>query len=582
MKARAGPFDCFRQVTKGLFGLRSSKTHDKPTIDSVDGVTKQTSCESSTVAESNSNSASLADSVMAPLNLGDAPTKVGRVPRIGKFRRLLSVFGRANPKAAGGSSQITIKKPQHGSQHDTENQDDEDNYSDDGEPNQHGEDDRRHFKAIRAITRKSLEDLVLKLVYPGEDLNPRTCHVTSRTEGSFNHAVMLRIELGSELEQEYVLKIPAHGTPETWKDEDAFMLRNEAVLVKHIRHHTACPVPEIVAFDETLDNPINAPYILMKKVPGKPATDLWETSHTNADDPPLALEEKRIRFLTSLAKAMSHLSELRFSKIGIPVFVNPEDAEPTSFGPSWSWHSKCLMKELTPIGPFSRSADFFRAGLDDAWDPETIIEDAELAADSPNIPITHGVRQVLDMTLVALAPPFYFMNEEDAQEDGKHFVLRHDDLDVQNIMTDDEGNVTGIIDWDGCMAVPRCIGYTSLPTFLCRDCLPDYTMADRPHLTWSIDRYRGIYSDAMVAACEREDGKSTDAIFTKKSAMYQALLAVLYEDADARELLGKLLAEIGDFRRVAPKDLFSHLGSGWPAAAKVLAVKMKELLAPEE
>jgi hypothetical protein len=532
---------------------------------------------------------------MAPLNQDDAPTKVGRMPRLHGFRRLFSVFGRANrepatrSKGAGGSSQVTVTQPKHGSQHDAENLDDEDDYSDDGEPNQHGKDDRRHFKAIRAITRKSLEDLVLKLVYPGEDLNPRSCHVTSRTEGSFNHAVMLRIELGSQLEQEYVLKIPAHGTPETWKNEDAFMLRNEAVLVKHIRHHTVCPVPEIVAFDETLDNPINAPYILMKTIPGKPATSLWETSYTDADDPPPTLDEKRIRLLNSLAKAMSHLSQLRFSKIGVPVFTNPEDAEPTSIGPSWSWHSKCLMKELTPIGPFSRSADFFRAGLDNAWDPESIIEDGELDSDSPNIPITHGVRLVLDMTLASeplaaprLPPPFHFMNEEDAQEDGKHFVLRHDDLDLQNVLIDEEGNVTSIIDWDGCMAVPRCIGYTALPTFLCRDWLPDYTMSDRPHLTWSIDRYRGIYSDAMVDACKRKDGKTTDAKFTKKSAMYQALLAVLYEDADSRELLGKLLAEITVFRRVAPTDLFSRLGSGWPAAAKVLAVKVKELLAPED
>jgi aminoglycoside phosphotransferase (APT) family kinase protein len=49
------------------------------------------------------------------------------------------------------------------------------------------------------------------------------------------------------------------------------MLRNEAVLVQHIRHHTKCPVPEVVAFDETLDNSIGVPYILMKELEGMTA-----------------------------------------------------------------------------------------------------------------------------------------------------------------------------------------------------------------------------------------------------------------------------------------------------------------------
>lgn len=46
--------------------------------------------------------------------------------------------------------------------------------------------------------------------------------------------------------------------------------------------------------------------------------------------------------------------------------------------------------------------------------------------------------------------------------------IRHRDLDMQTIFVDVFGNVTGILDWDGCLAVPRGVGYASFPEFLRR------------------------------------------------------------------------------------------------------------------
>jgi hypothetical protein len=187
---------------------------------------------------------------------------------------------------------------------------DEDAYSDDGQPGEH-EHDRRNFLAIRAISRKAIEDFVLSLIYPDGELNSRTCHVTNRKEGSFHHAVFLAIEIGGKVEQEYVLKIPAHGTPQHWRPSDGFMLENEARLVQHIRHHTKCPVPEVVGYDEQLKNGIGAPYILKKKIDCIPAIDMWlgqpykaipnAEMHLHADDSSPKLEQKRITFLRSLA-----------------------------------------------------------------------------------------------------------------------------------------------------------------------------------------------------------------------------------------------------------------------------------------
>jgi hypothetical protein len=152
--------------------------------------------------------------------------------------------------------------------------DDGSDYSDDGEPNECNKDDRRNFKAIREISREALEDLVLKTLYPENKFRSHRCCIAYRKEGSFHHCVFFDIDDGQESEQAYVLRIPAHGTQGKWKEEDAFMLRNEAVMMQHIRHHTKCPVPEVISFDQTLYNSIVAPYILMKKVTGMSALGL--------------------------------------------------------------------------------------------------------------------------------------------------------------------------------------------------------------------------------------------------------------------------------------------------------------------
>ncbi|TID26961.1 hypothetical protein E2P81_ATG01421 [Venturia nashicola] len=54
------------------------------------------------------------------------------------------------------------------------------------------------------------------------------------------------------------------------------------------------------------------------------------------------------------------------------------------------------------------------------------------------------------------------------------FSLAHNDLDWQNILCDDYGNVTGIIDWEGACSRPSSFGWAQVPLFLRRDWDTDY------------------------------------------------------------------------------------------------------------
>lgn len=61
----------------------------------------------------------------------------------------------------------------------------------------------------------------------------------------------------------------------------------------------------------------------------------------------------------------------------------------------------------------------------------------------------------------------WFPSADCAQE--PEFVLPHPDLDLQNILISPEGELRGIIDWDGVGAVPRCVGnerYLSQPNMV--------------------------------------------------------------------------------------------------------------------
>jgi hypothetical protein len=52
----------------------------------------------------------------------------------------------------------------------------------------------------------------------------------------------------------------------------------ELYTMKYIRERSTIPVPEVFAFDSTVDNPIGSPYVFMKCVKGNAITDLTSWS----------------------------------------------------------------------------------------------------------------------------------------------------------------------------------------------------------------------------------------------------------------------------------------------------------------
>jgi hypothetical protein len=125
--------------------------------------------------------------------------------------------------------------------------------------------------------------------------------------------------------EDFVIKIPGHGTSDRWRPEDEYMLLREADIMQYLWRNTTIPVPEIIAYSGTLDNNVGFPYIIMSRLPGESADKIWfeqpfdfHTVDKMADSPSLDIEKKRVNFLRSLAGHMTKLQDIPFSAIGMP------------------------------------------------------------------------------------------------------------------------------------------------------------------------------------------------------------------------------------------------------------------------
>ena len=104
-------------------------------------------------------------------------------------------------------------------------------------------------------------------------------------------------------------------------------------------------------------------------------------------------------------------------------------------------------------------------------------------------------------------------------EDGNHeSVLTHPDLDLQNILVDESGNITGLVDWDGVTMIPRSMG-CSFPKWISRN--------------WDPDCYRWRRNYASNASCQIDH--SPEKMEYYRSMYVQYVEEVLLEAATAEQ-----------------------------------------------
>ena len=259
---------------------------------------------------------------------------------------------------------------------------------------------------------------------------------------------------------------------------------SEVATVRWTHAHTRLPVPPIVA-DSGLDspsaanNPMGCEWILFGRVEGRPLSACWR-----------ALEfDVKHRVVVQLAAYAAAVWERPFAAIGNLYPCKPAAAAPAppfQLGAMVSrhlfWNGR--FEHFGPAtGPFATYREWAFERLDlvarEAFARLPRIVDRQLR----NVP--WRIRAVVDR-LRALHDRLFPPDKRPRNLEGPT-MLWHDNLSADNIFVDDDGVLTGVLEWDSVSCTPRAL--CDLPALL-QDS-PD--RAEKPDLArhWDFDDTHG-------------------------------------------------------------------------------------------
>lgn len=200
------------------------------------------------------------------------------------------------------------------------------------------------------------------------------------------------------------------------KNQIETSMLSEIATLRLVASRTTVPVPTIYHFDVDASNDFGFRYILMQALPGR------HSEHGLARSAPKAHFDK---LTNQLADYYDQLSRLRFDRIGR----------------LWCGRTAEEHPSLIPIpdvgGPFSSSIEYFYALR--KIHNRTI--QAEHAGDKEWMTAAWILEQALPSMVIEK-----FLHGS--------FPLCHTDLHFNNILIDENFNITGIIDWSNSQTVP--------------------------------------------------------------------------------------------------------------------------------
>ncbi|TGO50880.1 hypothetical protein BOTNAR_0376g00020 [Botryotinia narcissicola] len=215
----------------------------------------------------------------------------------------------------------------------------------------------------------------------------------------------------------------------------------EMAAFHHVMGKSSPLIPSIYAWDATCRNLLGCPYVIQPLIDGHDMQSLYKPLGGLRD-----LISTRINFAYEVAGCIKHIESFRFENYGtfaISPRMPAKCSDPSSpliselIGSlSIPWTGNPFMRKDTKIGHFL--IDILSSQSDDARRP--------LAEERHNI-------------LVSMA---YGLNELELtrglEQDPEPAVLWHPDFWPRNIMmrkNEQDVMITGVIDWDGVMVVPR-------------------------------------------------------------------------------------------------------------------------------
>ena len=214
--------------------------------------------------------------------------------------------------------------------------------------------------------------------------------------------------------------------------------RNEAAVMKWVRENTSIPVPAVLRWDDSAENPIGREFTLLEKVPGKSVDAVYN----------MLSEEAKMGLVRQLTGSLVELNAHQWTHVG-GLHLDGQgrvEAGPLLDDNFWMepdiekyWAGSGLtFSDLNPIGPFREHWEMLRAALECGI--KAINNHKTLSWLRPLIPRLED----LIIRLPFLDSPY-----------TKRLILAHKDLHFANVMIDEDScTITGILDWEFAAVVP--------------------------------------------------------------------------------------------------------------------------------
>lgn len=323
---------------------------------------------------------------------------------------------------------------------------------------------------------------------------------------------------------QWMLKVPAIGTPDQFDKSDAEALRSEALTMIMLRRETTIPIPEVFAYDNTCKNKLKVPFILMEFIDGRRLIDVWH----DRESPKEVVQARRTRCLQDIAAAYHQLGKYTFNEDG-PLRFDDQDR----------------LIGVVPVkeDPFSGLKAAFTYHLD-RWGKDEFILQNELLK---------LLRMFADWTPESIA--------------GKSFVMTHPNRNIFNFIVSDDGSVRAILDWHSTLARPPSVGNEAYPLWLMRDWDPTI-------YGWTEEMERGIkngkwvwedspdtlefYRDVYAQCIANLRPESENAKLTRNSPLYIHLMMTMQGSIFSMGTARKIFNEV---RKRVQKNEGDH---SWP------------------
>ena len=271
--------------------------------------------------------------------------------------------------------------------------------------------------------------------------NPADIQVDDTDGGSFNRVVgvtNLAIEASpiQTIPRHQIVRVPrqAHRKGQTIDIED------DVAVMMFVKSHDTIPVPRVLSYAMECDNPIQEPYVVLERLPGR---TVWKDYHVMS-------HEQRIKMAAELGTYYRRMLAIQSTQAGKIIFapgatdkfalypLTMEQAPPTDD------NDKPTPKPFVS-GPAGETVHQWLTGI--------LRAEAVSASDRyPEQPWRANVMELFCQMVDEL--------QSKGLLDDVQYCLAHRDFAARNILVDiasDDRLITGILDWDMALLVPEFV-----------------------------------------------------------------------------------------------------------------------------